>query len=209
MLTSALPKSHDRLFLARTGTLYECRRSARAVRDRRLATRYARALLASLGDSRAVEVDDFLTALRTAMQESPEFRDLLQDPAVPKATRRQLLRSMAEGAKMPVQVARFLDTVVDHNRATSLASIAEVFHEEREAAAGIVAAEITTAWPLTRELEARTVKAVERITGRKVRLTASIDTTLIGGAVTKVGSTVYDGSLKSQLDELRRKMTEE
>jgi F-type H+-transporting ATPase subunit delta len=180
------------------------------MKDRRLATRYARALLASLGDARLAEdADRFLAALRDAIRQSSEFHELLHDPAVSRATRQQVLRTLAERASMPAQVVRFLDTVVDHNRAASLASIAEAFHQERDAAAGIVAAEITTACPLGPDLEARAVRALESLTGRKVRLTASLDPTLLGGAVTKVGSTVYDGSLKYQLREIRSRMTQE
>jgi F-type H+-transporting ATPase subunit delta len=180
------------------------------MKDRKLATRYARALLTSLGDDkRAERADEFLTVIRQTLDESADFRGLLYDPAVPRSTRKQVLRTLAEGASMPVQVANFMATVVDHNRITSLTSIAEVFHELREAAAGIVPAEITTAWPLTDDLKERTLRALEQITGRKIRLTATLDPGILGGAVTTVGSTVYDGSLKTQLDQLRRKMTQE
>jgi F-type H+-transporting ATPase subunit delta len=180
------------------------------MKDRKLASRYARALLASLPDGGAAEqADRFLTAIREALEESVEFRDLLFDPAVSRSTREQVLRTLADRSEMPVQVANFLATIVDHNRTTSLASIAEVFHEEREAAAGIVPAEITTAMPLSDDLKQRTLQALEQMTGRKVRLTANLDPAILGGAVTKVGSTVYDGSLKTQLDQLRRKMTQE
>lgn len=178
--------------------------------DRKLASRYARALLSSLPDNQTAElVDEFLDAIRGALNESDEFRDLLFDPAVPRATRKQVLRALAEQSEMPPQVANFLDTVVDHNRATSLASIAEVFHVEREKEAGIVPAEITTASPLSSELKERTLRALEQITGRKIRLTSHVDPRVLGGAVTKVGSTVYDGSIKTQLEQLRRKMTQE
>jgi F-type H+-transporting ATPase subunit delta len=180
------------------------------MKDRKLATRYARALLASLSDAHTAEqADRFLTAIREALEESAEFRDLLYDPAVPTGTRRRLLRTLAERAEMPTQVANFMATIIDHNRASSIPSIAEVFHEEREAAAGVVPAEITTAWPLTDDLKERTMRALEQMTGRKIQLTSNIDPTLLGGAVTKVGSTVYDGSLKTQLEQLRRKMTQE
>jgi len=180
------------------------------MKDRKLASRYARALLSSLPNQHMAEqADQFLTVIREALDETPGFRDLLFDPAVPRATRKQVLRTLAEHAEMPAQVGNFLATVVDHNRTTSLASIAEVYHEERERAAGVVPAEITTAWPLSDDLKERTQRALEEMTGRNVRLTANLDPTLLGGAVTQVGSTVYDGSLKTQLDQLRRKMTQE
>jgi F-type H+-transporting ATPase subunit delta len=180
------------------------------MKDRQLASRYARALLESLPNKDADgEVDAFLQGIGEALEESSDFRDLLYDPALSRSTREQVLRSLAERAGMTVHVANFFSAIVNHNRATSLPSIAKVFHEEREAAMGIVPARITTAQPLTEQLKQRTLRTLEQITGRKVRLTSDVDPDILGGAVTKIGSTVYDGSLRTQLDQLRRKMTQE
>jgi F-type H+-transporting ATPase subunit delta len=180
------------------------------MKDRKLATRYARALLASLHDPTTAEIaDEFLHALRQAMEESGDFEDLLLDPAVPRATRKTVLESLARQADMPAQVINFMAAVVDHNRAASLPSIAEVFHEQREAAAGIVAAEITTARPLSEDLKRRTLETLEQLTGRHVRLSTRVEPSLVGGAVTRVGSLLYDGSLRTQLEQLRRKMVQE
>ena len=85
---------------------------------------------------------------------------------------------------------------------------AAVFHEEGERQQGIVAAEMTTATPITEETKQRAKSALERLTGAKVRLTFNVKPDLIGGAVTKIGSTIYDGSLRSQLEQLKRKMAE-
>jgi F-type H+-transporting ATPase subunit delta len=180
------------------------------MKDRKLATRYARALLASLPNERMAEdADRFLTAVREALDESEEFRELLLDPAVPRGTREAVLRSLAQESAMPPQVSNFLATVVDHNRGASLASIARVFHEEREAAMGVVPAEIATAWPLSEDLKRRTLETLEKMTGRKVRLTTRIEPGILGGAVTRIGSKVYDGSLRTQLAQLRRRLTQE
>ncbi len=180
------------------------------MKDRQLASRYARALLDSLPNKDdAEEVDRFLGSLGEALEESREFRDVLYNPAIPKATRESVLRSLAEQGGMTVQVANFFSAVVNHNRTTSLPSIAKVFHEEREKAMGVVPAEITTARPLADDLKELTLRTLEQITGRNVRLTAQVDPGILGGAVTKIGSTVYDGSLRTQLAQLRRKMTQE
>ena len=180
------------------------------MKDRQLASRYARALLESLPNKDANgEVDAFLGSVGDALQESREFRDLLFDPAIPRSTRETVLRSLAEQAGMTAQVANFFSAVVNHNRTTSLPSIAKVFHEEREAAMGVVPADITTAQPLSDDLKQRTLRTLEQITGRKVRLASQVDPEILGGAVTKIGSTVYDGSLRTQLAQLRRKMTQE
>lgn len=180
------------------------------MKDRKVATRYARALLGALPDARKAEKADlFLQALTAAMEESAEFRTLLLDPAVPRDARAKVLASLAKQHAMPEQVVNFLRTVVQNNRTASLVSIGKVFREEREAAAGIVPAEITTAVPLPDDLFQRARKALERVTGKRVRLSAVIDPALVGGAVTRVGSTMYDGSLRTQLERLRNKMTQE
>jgi F-type H+-transporting ATPase subunit delta len=181
------------------------------VKDRKLATRYARALLDALrSDPAAAErADEFLTALSSAMAESAGLRGRLLDPAVPRSERIGTLRALAGESGLPREIGNFLSAVVEHNRVGSLASIAEVFHEEREAAMGIVPAEIRTASPLPDDLRDRARRALERLTGRKVRLTTEVEPALIGGAVTRVGSQIYDGSLRTQLAQLRRKMTEE
>jgi F-type H+-transporting ATPase subunit delta len=180
------------------------------MKDRKVATRYARALLASMPDEQTAEAaDDFLAALRNAISESQEFRSLLLDPAVSRATRKAVLSALAERNGMPTLVRNFLATVVDHNRTAALDSIAQVFHEEREAALGVVPAEIVTAWPLTEDLKRRTLSALEHLTGSKVRLVPRLDPDILGGAVAKIGSTVHDGSLRTHLAMLRRRMTQE
>jgi F-type H+-transporting ATPase subunit delta len=157
----------------------------------------------------AEEADRFLGALGESLETSEQFRDLLYDPAVPRNARVEMLSNLAARAGVAKQVAHFLATVVAHNRIVSLPSIARVFHEERETLAGIVPAEITTAQPLGPELEQRARGALERLTGRQVRLTAQVNPAILGGAVTRVGSTLYDGSLRTQLEALRRRMTQE
>ena len=180
------------------------------MKDRKLALRYARALLSSLPDPRQAEAaDDFLTGLGQAMDESAEFKDFMLDPAFSRDDRKAALGDLAQRAEQPEQVTRFLETLVDNSRQVILPSIGVVFHEEREAAQGIVPAEITTASPLSEDLKQRTLKVLERVTGKKVRLSCQVEPALIGGAVTKIGSVIYDGSLRTQLSQLRRELAQE
>ena len=180
------------------------------MRDRKLAVRYARALLSVLTDpAHAESADAFLASLARAMTESPEFRDLLLDPAVAPEDRTSVLRSLAESKGQRSEMANFLATLVDHSRSAALPAIAEVFHEEREKAQGIVAAEITTAEPMEAGLVRRAIQALEKMTGRQVRLICRVEPELIGGAVTRIGSQVYDGSLKTQLNQLRTRLAQE
>ena len=180
------------------------------MRDRKLASRYAGALLSLLPDpAQAERTDEFLTALGDAMQAAGEFRDVMLDPAFPRSSRKAVLRELAERRGLPREVSNFMGTLVDNNRVGALPVIAQVFHEEREEAIGVVPAEMTTAQPLEDEQRQRARAVLEKLTGRKVRLDCRVEPDLLGGAVTKIGSKVYDGSLRSHLIELRRRMAQE
>ena len=180
------------------------------MKNRKLASRYARALLDSLPEPRALEAaDGFLTALAAAMEQSRELRDILLDPAVPRSSRKAVLRSLAEQHDVPPRLKNFLDVIVDHGRTPELPVIARVFHEAREQELGIVPASITTAAPLQDDLKRRAGQALEKLTSRKVSLTYEVEPALIGGAITQIGSKVYDGSLRTQLARLRQSMAEE
>ena len=180
------------------------------MRDRKLATRYARALLGALPDAPAQNTaDEFLSALRDALRDGDEIRGFLLNPAIPQTSKLALLEKLASARRAPEGLTRFLATVVAHGRLAQLASIAEVFHEERERAQGSISATLTAAAPMSRELQARATAALERLSGRKINLKVEIDSRLLGGAVARVGSMVYDGSLETQLQRLRRSMGEE
>jgi F-type H+-transporting ATPase subunit delta len=180
------------------------------MRDRKLAVRYARALLSVFPDPRtAAPTEEFLVGLSAAMNEISDFRDLMLDPAVSRAQRRDVIANIVREAGLPAEIDNFMALLIDNNRAAAIPSIAEVFREEREAAMGIVPAELTTARPLTEEMVDRARNAMEKKTGRRVRLTCHVEPDLIGGAVTQIGSQIYDGSLRTQLRQLRSTMAEE
>jgi len=180
------------------------------MKDRKLASRYAGAFLSVFPEpSQAESADQFLSEVSRAMADSEELRDILLDPAYSRPSRKAVLHALAEGRGMPRQVINLLSTIIDHNRAGALPAIAELFHEEREKAMGIVPAEIATASPLSDPLKKSAQRTLEKLTGKRVRLTCEVKPELLGGAVTKIGSKVYDGSLRNQLDKLRRRMSQE
>jgi F-type H+-transporting ATPase subunit delta len=180
------------------------------MRDRKLATRYARALLGALADPAEQDLaDEFLSALASSMKTNAELRSFLLDPASAAAAKTSLLETLCATRRVPDRVKTFLAMIVENGRLASLPSIAEVFHLERESGQGMVSATLTAAVAFPPELEARAAKALEKLAGRKVNLTIEIDPGLLGGVVAQVGSMVYDGSLKTQLARLRRTMGEE
>ena len=180
------------------------------MKDRKVAVRYARALFAAFPDPTVNEpIAQLLRNIADTFESDRALRDRMLDPAIPRATRKKALTSLARHAELPQGVSNFLNTLVDNYRIASIPSIATVFEEMREEAMGIVPAEITTAAPLNEEQQQRARAAVQKLTGRKVRLTCTVEPAMIGGAVTRIGSTIYDGSLQTQLTRLRRRMAEE
>lgn len=180
------------------------------MRDRKLAARYARALLATLSDDRAAKpAEEFLHALVAAMERSPELRDVVLNPAVARTARKAVLTTLADQHNAPRQVRSFLAIVVEHGRTAHLAEIARAFGEAREQAAGIVPVTLETAAPLPSDLVQRARAVLEKLTGRKVRMRVAVEPSHLGGAVARIGSRVYDGSLKTQLGILRRRMAAE
>lgn len=180
------------------------------MKDRKLAVRYARALFAVYPDpARNEPVSRFLINLGKSISGSRELRDRLLDPAVPRSKRAAVLTGLAQQVGLPQGVSNFLTTLVDNNRVAALPAIAAVFAEMREKALGIVPAEITTATPLAADQRQRAEDVIQKLTGLKVRLTCKVERGLIGGAITRIGSTIYDGSLRTRLQQLRRRMVEE
>jgi F-type H+-transporting ATPase subunit delta len=180
------------------------------MRDRKLATRYARALIGALPDAAEQDLADaFLAALADGLRTNAELRRFFLDPATSTGAKKSLLEKLCVDRGVPDRVKVFLGMVVDNSRLANLPSIADLFHVERESGQGSVSATLTAASLLAPELQARAATALGRLSGRKVNLTVRIDPGLLGGAVAQVGSVVYDGSLKTQLSRLRRTMGEE
>ena len=180
------------------------------MRDRKLATRYARALLGALPDLAEQDTADaFLAALAGSLRTNLELRRCLLDPGASITAKKSLVEKLCALRRVPERVKTFLSMVVENGRLSNLSSIADVFHVERESGQGTVSGTLTAAAAVTPEVQARAAAALGKLTGRKVNLKVEIDPGLLGGAVAHVGSVVYDGSLKTQLARLRRTMGEE
>jgi F-type H+-transporting ATPase subunit delta len=180
------------------------------MKQRQLAMRYARALLAALPDEASVErADGFLAWLADALAASPDLRDVALNPAVPRDDRKAVFRSLADALGAPGEVKNFLSVVVDHRRSGALPAIAGEFHFLKDEVSGVVPATLTSAIAVPRDLEDRARAALEKLSGRRVRLTCEVEPGLVGGAVARIGSTIWDGSLKNQLAAVRRRMVAE
>jgi F-type H+-transporting ATPase subunit delta len=170
-----------------------------------VANTYARAF-ADVVLGAHLNADRSIAELRTIAQlldESSDLRRVWENPAVLAEQKRQLLDVIAARDGISKQVRNLVAVLIDHRRIHFLEPIIAQLEKELDARLGFAEADITSARPLgdaeKREFEAQ----VGKLTGKKVRARYGQDASLLGGAVVRVGSTIYDGSVKGQLERLR------
>lgn len=169
-----------------------------------LGRRYARALLELATDEgKADVIATQLADLDTTWRESRELRDVFENPAFGFEMRKNVLLALGEKASLDSLVVRTLRLLSDRRRMRYLPQVIDAYRELAEQRAGRVRAEVITATPMPPNYFAELTKTLEQVTGKKVIVMTREDPSLIGGVVTKVGDKVFDGSLKTRLEELR------
>ena len=135
--------------------------------------------------------------------ESAELRRVWENPAVPADQKRNLLDAIVQREGIDKPVRNLVAVLIDHRRLPFLPRIVEQFEKELDARLGFAEAQISSARELgpaeKKSLEAQ----IEMTTGKKVRATYGLDASLLGGAVVRIGSTIYDGSVKGQLERIK------
>ena len=172
-----------------------------------IARRYAKALFDLAVEAGRVEPwAEGLAALQKAVASSPELRDLLENPVYAKEQRQAVAGELARALSLDPQPTHLLALLAERNRLAYLSGIADTFAELADQKLGRVRAKVTSAVPLAdAEAEALSRK-LAAATGAQVLLERAVDPALLGGVVAQVGSLVYDGSLRAQLEALRRSM---
>jgi F-type H+-transporting ATPase subunit delta len=173
-----------------------------------VATRYGRAL-ADVVVSANIDGAVVLAALRQVEEVilgSAELRAALQSPAVSPARKRAAIQRIIAPLGLPEKVSNFVNVVIDHGRAKDLPNIVQAFEQLLDERLGFVAADIRSAKELTSSQRSALEAQLSRLSGKKAKSKFSIDPALIGGVVARVGSTVYDGSVRGQLERLRTKL---
>ena len=175
-----------------------------------VASRYARALVDVVAaPGSGIEPALALEQLRSVVKlikESQILQTALESPAVAPSRKRAVMRRLLEPAGIHEKVRNFVYVVTDHRRVHEFASIVEAFETLLDQRLGLVAAEIQSAHSLTDAQRAGLEIQVSRLCGKKAKLKFSTDPALIAGVVARVGSTVYDGSVRGQLQRLRTRL---
>ena len=173
-----------------------------------LARRYARAVLEiGTANGNLDKIGADLRALAKAMRESAELVTALTNPAIRRADRRRVIDALLQKIDAAPHSRNLVYLLLDGERMGSLEAISREVDAMIEARAGRIAAEITSARPLDPTQLSQIITALEQLSGKKVAVTRREDPDLLGGVVAKLGDTVYDGSLRTQLRALRDELT--
>ncbi len=171
-----------------------------------IARRYAQALHEQAAEQNAVaRVDDDVALLRETMEASPDLAQTLASPVVPRAAKERIVDALF-GERLSAVTVNFLRFLIEKGREESLAGIADAYQALRDTQQGIVEARVKTALAMPESEQKALRKALEARTGKQVRLRVAVAPELIGGLVIRLGDTVYDGSVRNKLAELREKM---
>lgn len=175
-----------------------------------ISSRYARAFADVVMERKldAGRVRSELRSLTEVAVQNSELRRVWEAPALPAAQKRAVLDALAKRAGVSSMVRNFLAVLIDHERIPLLEQIVGQVETELDRRLNLAQAEVTSARELRAEEKQVLEAEVERLTGKKVRARYHRDPSLLGGAVIKVGSTIYDGSVLGQLNKIREHLVE-
>lgn len=174
------------------------------------ANRYAKALfdVALEEKNDLAQVDRDLEAVVAMMHESPELARATSRAGVTAAARQSLMEAVAGKMGVAAPVQKLLVLLAESRKLNLVPDLAMAFRERLLAHQNVVRAGVTSAVPLSPEQTTALKDSLSKVTGKNVDLSVSVDAELLGGLVARIGSTVYDGSVKTQLARMRQQLVE-
>lgn len=149
-----------------------------------------------------------LHAIEALLEESDQLRRVMENPSIPGDRKRAVLDAIAGRLGMARQVRNFVAVLTDHRRLPLFSEILKQLEQELNDRFGFVEAEVSSARELSAAEKQLLEAEITKLTGKRVRARYAQDSSLLGGAVVKVGSTIYDGSVKGQLEKIREQLVE-
>lgn len=173
-----------------------------------LARRYAKAIFDIGSEQGGLDKlgTDF-RAFAAAMKESTELAQVLSSPAISRSDRRKVIDALLQRFGTVTTTRNTIHLLLEGERISALPMISRELDRMIEEKAGRVSAEVTSAKPLDPSQLSQITAALEKLSGKKVSISTRQDPDLLGGVVAKVGDTVYDGSLKTQLRTIRDELS--
>jgi len=174
-----------------------------------VSSRYARALVEVVIEQRldAAVAREQLNSFAEAVRESVELRRIWESPAISAEQKRRVLDAIVGQVNAFEAVRNFMAVIIDHRRIPMLDEIARQFAVELDAQLGLVEAQVSSVRQLSTQEKHELESQVERLTGKKVRAHYTSDPGLLGGVMVRVGSMIYDGSIRGQLDKMKQELS--
>lgn len=171
--------------------------------------RYARALADVVFD-KGMDVSSAvrdLNAIVGMTAESDDLRKVWENPSIEAEQKRAILDGLVGMAGTARMIRNFIAVLIDHQRIQELPKIARQFELELNARLGFADAEVTSMHELGPQDRVAIEQQIERVIGKKVRARYKTNQGVLGGAVIRVGSTVYDGSIRGQLAKIKEALS--
>lgn len=172
-----------------------------------MARRYATALADVVtARNEARQVQEELSAWEMMMNANPMLMEVFSNPTIAYEQKSKVLTSLIERARLRPTTSNFLQVLLRNHRLTELSEVNRRFSKVLDERSGVVSAEVTTARAVPEAQQEALRSKLTAMTGKQVRLSFTTDEELIGGLVTRIGSTIYDGSVRTQLQQVKERM---
>lgn len=171
-----------------------------------IARRYAAALAdVVIAQNEKQEVREELLQWAQMMQDNAQLLNIFRNPTVPYEQKQSVLQTLIERSKIRPTTANFLNLLLRNHRLADLNEINQHFTQKLDERSGVITAQVTTARPVSTEVQNDLRTQLQSLTKHGVKMEFSVDENLIGGMITRIGSTVYDGSVRNQLEIMKEK----
>lgn len=172
----------------------------------RAAIRYAKAILSLASDQNLADaVNGDMKLIANTITESKDLGEMLQSPVVPSSVKKSVLLEVFKKANKTT--LSLIDTLITNNRIDILGYVASKYNQLFDQSKGIELATVTTAVPLTGDLEKKVLIKAKELSGKDVEVKNIIDESIIGGFILRIGDIQYNASIANQLSNLKREFT--
>jgi len=149
------------------------------------------------------EFSDFLAT----WDSSAELREFFVNPAIPAVQKVGFLDTLNQKLRLRMELRNLLAVLIDNGRIGHVSAVAEAYRRLLQQQLGIRQAEVVTARELTAEERTSLAAEIGKLAGTRVEASYKLDPTILGGTIVRIGSTVYDGSVRGRLDRLKAALT--
>jgi F-type H+-transporting ATPase subunit delta len=172
-----------------------------------VARRYAEAMVdVAIAHNEVESIDNELRVFAETMKASRELHDVFASPIVSHTDKLSLLDALITRLNTGQMTANLLRTMLKHYRLHYVAEVYDQFRRKMNERKGLIVAEVATAAEVGASEQVRLGRTIEQMTGKQVEFKFNTDPSLIGGVVTRIGSVVYDGSVRTQLQAIKERL---